>query len=188
MANTRSVKGLAELERFLDTLPLKVERNIARGAMRAAAKTVLPVAQSNIHSISGELAGSLKVGSRSKGGVPTGYVATKHYTARWVEYGTKPHWIRVKESARPGRLTRRGYRTFSIGTLNRMAKRGSLVIGGNFVGQSVVHPGAQGIGFLRRAMDTQATAAVMAAGEYVKVRLATEQGLDTSDIVIGGDQ
>jgi hypothetical protein len=159
MAETH-VKGLADLQRFLDTLPAKLERNVVRGAMRAAARTALPVARGNINSVSGELAESLKVGARARGGVVTGYVSTKVFYARFVEYGTKPHMI----SARDG---------------------GSLKWGGIFV-ESVEHPGARpaaGVrGFMRAALDSSASAAVLAAGEYMKQRLATKHGLDTSEV------
>ena len=39
------VKGLAELQDFLDKLPQKIETNIMRGALRAGAKPVLEAAK-----------------------------------------------------------------------------------------------------------------------------------------------
>jgi hypothetical protein len=41
---------------------------------------------------------------------------------------------------------------------------------------------------MRPALDAQASAAVVAAAEYMKDRLATKHGLDTSDVVIEGDE
>lgn len=178
------VKGLAELQRFLDTLPAKIEKNIMRGALRAGVNVLKPAVAANIHSVSGDLLASLRISVRVKGGQVVAAVKTDHWTAKWVEYGTRQHWISVQDSARPGRNTRRGWRAFSIGTLNRMADRGSLIIGRNFVGQSVTHPGAAPHPYMRRALDTHAQAAVVAVGNYVKQRLATKHGLDTSEVIV----
>ena len=41
------VTGLAELQKVLDTLPEKIERNILRGALNAGAKPLLNVAKQN---------------------------------------------------------------------------------------------------------------------------------------------
>lgn len=184
MSDTVNVKGLSDLQRFLDQLPAKLERNVMRGALRAGARVILPVAKQNINSISGELAASLKAGSTARGGKVTGYVRTRFYRAKWVEWGTRPHFITVRPEDRPNRMTRRGLRAYSIRTINRMVERGSLVIGKNFVGASVAHSGAERKPFLRPALDTMGAEAVVAVGEYVKQRLATKHGLDTSDVNI----
>ncbi len=166
MSDLRYVKGLAEIDKVLETLPVKIQRNVARGGLRAGCNMMLPVARSNIHSISGRTAASLKVGTRSKGSETTGSVYSRYFIARFLEWGTKPHTITA-------------------------ANRKGLAVGGLFF-QSVEHPGAKaamgGTGFLRNAMDTQAGAAVVAFGEYMKVRLATKEGLDTAHISIEGDE
>ena len=184
MSDTVNVKGLSDLQKFLDQLPAKIERNVMRGALRAGAKVIVPAAKQGIRSISGELADSIKSGSTARGGKVTGYVRTRFYRAKWVEYGTRPHFISVRPEDRPNRMTRRGLRPYSIRTINRMVERGSLVIGKNFVGGSVSHGGARPKPFLRPALDTMASEAVVAVGEYVKQRLATKHGLDTSDVNI----
>lgn len=190
------VKGLAELQKLLDELPAKIEKNIMRGALRAGANVVKAQAQANIHSVSGELARSLRVSTNAKGGkVIAKVVAGKGFGAKgtppknlplWVEYGTKAHLISVKD--KPSRMTRRGLKDFAIRTINKMIARGSLVIGGNLVGPMVKHPGAAPNPFMRPALDTQAQAAVIAAGEYIKARLATQHGLDTADVMLEGDE
>lgn len=186
--DTVHVKGLADLARFLDELPAKVQRNVMRGALRAGAAVILPAARANIRPDTGALADSLKVGTRARGGTVTATVGSRYYTARWVEYGTRQHWITVRSDAAPKRSTRRGLRNIAVGTLNEMAYRGSLVIGQHFVGFSVVHPGAQARPFLRPALDTQAGVAVVAIGNYIKDRLATKHGLDTAGIIVEGDE
>lgn len=163
MADTH-VKGLAELQKFLDTLPAKVEKNIMRGALRAGMKVVQPVAKENVRKVSGLLAAGLKIGTRSRGGRVTAMLRAtgKHgFVAKWIEYGTKAHNIAAK--------------------LGR-----DLSFGGIFRGV-VAHPGAKPKPFMRPALDGQAQGAVIAAAEYVKNRLATKQGLDTSYVMIEGD-
>jgi len=159
------VKGLSELNKFLDQLTPKVEANVMRGALRAGMNVVKPVAQANIHSVSGELAGGLKVGTRRLGSrVIASLKATgKHrHIAHLVEFGTRAHSIAAKA---------KGWLSF----LNIFAK-------------SVNHPGARPRPFMRPALDSQATAATIAVGEYVKNRLATKEGLDTAHVIIAGDE
>lgn len=201
MEDLEHVKGLADLQRFMDQLTPKMERNVVTGGLRAGMKVIRDEAKRNIDSDSGLLAASLDHGKAISVNTRSGVVTAKLRAGTgfgqsgappanlpvWVEYGTRAHWIRVKEEARPNRLTRRGFRTFSLRTLNRMAARGSLVVGGNFIGESVAHPGATKHPFMRPALDSQARAAVVAMGEYIRDRLATKHGLDTADIEIGGD-
>lgn len=157
------VTGLKELNAFLDQLAPKLARNVVRGSLRAGMKVVLPVAQRNIHSVSGELAKSLKLGTRAKGGVITASVKTRVFYAKFVEFGTKPHIIRAKGG---------GFLSF-MGIFRK----------------EIAHPGiAKNKAFMRPALDSQAQAAVIAAAEYMKKRLATKHGLDTADIVIEGDE
>lgn len=180
------VKGLAELQRALDELPAKIEANIMRGAMRAGAKVLAKGAKANVAAIrdTGLLQDDIRYGAQldSKAGQVYGYVrAGGHggaFYAHMVEKGTAAHFIRVKQEARPTRMTRRGVKAYSIGTINKMVKRGSLTIGGSFVGASVSHPGAKKKPFLRPALDMHATAAVEAMREYIRQRLATKHGID----------
>lgn len=158
------VTGLRELQAFLDELPSNVEKKILRGALRAGMKTVQPVANANVHSVSGLLAAGLKIGTRARGGRVTASLkatGVHGYLARWVEFGTKAHNIAAKQN-------------------------GWLSFGGIFA-KSVAHPGAKPHPFMRPALDSQAQNAVVAAAEYMKTRL-TKQGLDTSAVLIEGDE
>lgn len=203
------VKGLSDLQRFLDALPAKVERNVLRGALRAGAmpirdeaKRTAPIAapssrnrkeygayhgalrdsiRVSVKAKGGRVTASIKAGGKAKGGVEV-------YWAGWAEFGTRPHFISVRDEAKPGRNTRHGWRGLSIRTINRMAARGSLRIGQNFVGASVTHPGARPRPYMRPALDRQATNAVLRAGEYIKARLATKHGLDTADVTIEAEE
>jgi len=160
------VKGLAELQTFLDQLPAKMEANVLRGALRAGAKPILGAAKSaapvgepsetnrkryklyagalkdsirisgRIDKRNGNVTASVKAGGKTKSGADVFY-------AHMVEFGTKPH-----------------------------------VIGDG------THPGVQAKPFMRPALDAQSGAAIVAVGEYIKKRLATKNGLDTADIEI----
>lgn len=172
-----NIPGLADLNKVLQELPAKIERNILRGALRAGQKVILNAAKANIHNKSGDLRDSLSIKTTSRRGVVTATLSAgsgSAYYARMVEFGTAAHWISVKEEAKPKRLTRRGVRTFSIRTINRMAARGSLVIGRNFIGASVHHPGATPKPFMRPALDSAQLPAVEAVREYIATRLPKE--------------
>lgn len=163
MSDETHVKGLADLQKFMDELTPKMERNVMRGALRAGMKEVLPVAKSNIHSVSGQLAAGLKLRTSARGGVVTASIKTggpHGYLGDMVEYGTAAHVI-VPRAA------------------------GALDIGGAVV-KSAEHPGAKPHPFLRPALDGQAQPAVVAAADYIKTRLADEHGLDTSEVTIEG--
>lgn len=194
------VKGLAELQKFLDQLPAKMEANVMRGALRAGvkmiadeAKRLVPVSppssgnKKRYNAMMGELRRSIRVSARidRKTRQILGLLTVGNAKAWYpylVEFGTRRHWI--KAQIRPQRVTRRGLRTASIRTMNRNANRGALVIGGTFVGDEIIHPGARPRPFLRPALDSQRQNAVIAVAEYIKKRLATKQGLDTSGITI----
>lgn len=156
MADLKYVKGLAQLESFLQQLPAKIERNVLRGALRAGARTIQARAIANVRKRSGATAKSIKVGTRAAGGQVTAYVRVKDFKGIWLEYGTRPHRIEPKN-------------------------RKSLSIGGHAV-EHVDHPGAKPHRFLRPAMDQSANGALVAAAEYMKKRLSEERGLDTLDI------
>jgi HK97 gp10 family phage protein len=164
MDDTTNVKGLRELDSFLSQLEPKLQRNVLRGGLRAGMGVVLPAAKSGVHSVSGELAAGLKLGTRYKDGVVMGYIKTtgKHsFLAKWVEFGTRAHQIRAKD--------------------------GSFYFGGRFV-KSVQHPGAQKKPFMRPALDAEAQPAIIAMAEYIRNKLSTKFGLDTAGIAFEGDE
>ncbi len=159
------VKGLSDLQAFLDQLAPKVERNIMRGALRAGMKPIQEDAKQHAAVASGLLRDGLKISTRAKGGTVTASLKStgKHgFLAHWIEFGTTAHTITAKNMK-------------------------SLSVGGMFF-QSVDHPGAKAHAFMRPALDARAQDAVVAAGNYIKDRLSTKEGLDTSDVMIEGDE
>ena len=136
-----NVKGLSELQKVLDAFPVKIEKNILRGALRAGAKVVQQEAKSNARVLSGEMQRGIKIGTTAKRGtvIASVKVRGKHwYLAQFHEFGTKRGVL-----ARP---------------------------------------------FMRPALDSQAQAAVVASGEYIKKRLDKKYGLDASYIMVEGDE
>lgn len=154
------VKGLAELNKFLQELPAKVERNVLRGGLRAGAMVVRDAAKEQVPVDSGKLRDGLKVTTGAKGGrVVASVKATgaHAYIAPWLEYGTKAH---------------------------RITAKGKGLVIGDVVVRFADHPGINPRPFMRPALDSRAAAAVVAAANYMKRRLATKHGLDTSDLEI----
>jgi len=198
MATETHVKGLAELQKFMDQLAPKVERNVMRGALRAGANVIAKQARLNVHGVSGELVSTIRVGSRVvgstvigkvvAGGKRVGVFTRLGFYAAMVEFGTKAHFISVQDSQKPINKSlsdkRRKLVLASMTTINRMALR----IANRFVGPTVFHPGAKPHPFMRPALDGQAQNAVVAAAEYMKKRLATKESLDTSHVTIEGDE
>jgi HK97 gp10 family phage protein len=181
----RNVKGLAQLQAAMDSLPAKIEANIMRGAMRAGAQVIATEAKQTVSRISGDLAASIKASARLDrrrakvvAYVRAGGNKSAAWYARMVEMGTKPHFISIRTEDKPTRMTRRGRRAYSIRTINKMVNSGSLKIGGKLVGANVFHPGARPKPFLRPAMDNKAQAAVEAVREYIRRRLASKHGIN----------
>lgn len=158
MSETVNVKGLAEIGKLLDQLPERLARGALRGGLRAGGGVIRTEARANINSDSGETARSIKISTRSRGHIVSAKVEAKSYKARWLEYGTRPHTIKARDG-------------------------GAMAFAGGFY-KEVEHPGARPHPFMRPALDTQARAAVVAVAQYLKLRLATKHGLDTSDVEI----
>jgi HK97 gp10 family phage protein len=154
----RHAKGLAELQKYLDQLPAKIEANIMRGAMRQGANVIGAGAKDELASNgsvqSGILAAGIKTSTRNSKGVVYAYVKTtgKHaYVANWIEHGTAAHAI------------------FPRGV-------GSLFFAGIFV-DKINHPGSRPKPFMRPAMEKRAQAALIAVGERVRQKL-TKAGIE----------
>lgn len=158
MTDLVNVKGLAELQAFLDQLPAKMEANIMRSAMRAGANVILKEARANVPAKTGLLRAGLRVSTNSRRGVVKATIRAggKHaYIGKFVEYGTAAHFIKPKKAK-------------------------SLFIAG-IMRNGVDHPGAAPKPFMRPALDSQAQAALVAVGEAIKKRL-NKQGLNASGV------
>ena len=164
MQDTVNVKGLSDLAKFLDELTPKIQKNVMRQALRAGMKPVQDEAKANVAVATGVLQKGLKISTNVKNGVVIASLKAKGkhgFLAQFVEFGTAAHRINAK-------------------------KGGALSFGGSVV-QSVEHPGQKARPFMRPALDARAQDAVIAAAEYMKERLSTKEGLDTSGVLIEGD-
>jgi HK97 gp10 family phage protein len=183
-SNDVSISGLKELDALLKSLPAKIEGNVMRGALRAGQKVMLDGAKLNLASITKQDTGLLEKSLRirfARKSQKFGWLRSHLYAgdkdayyANMVEFGTAAHYISIKKEARPGRMTRRGEKKFGVSTINEMVNRGSLVIGGNFVGASVAHPGSKPKPFMRRTFDAYSMPAINASVEYIRKRLPKE--------------
>lgn len=174
--------GGADVRRFIAQLPGQIEMKVLRGAARAAANVVANEAKlrlGNRRAKTGAgtsvlIADAVKVATRQVPGAIVAKVQLKGegaYVGRWLEYGTAPHLISVQDSAREGR---------SVSRINRLAREGSLVIGNQFVGASVQHPGAQPQPFMRVSLDLREREAFAAAQSYINSKV-TRKGIIGDD-------
>ena len=169
---TVEIKGMPELLAAMKQLGPKLENNVLRGALRAGVKVIELEAKRNVPKMSGELRATIRSGlKRNKvDGKLVAYVAVgpkekpnkgkkaaknadDGWYAHFVEYGTAAHLIKARSPNK------------------------ELAIG---VAQ-VQHPGAIKKPFMRPAMDTHGQAAIEAARDYVRKRLATKHGIHLPD-------
>lgn len=169
----QAVVGGRELDQLLQTLPVKMEKNILRAAMRAGAAAVLPDVRARIPVDHGDLRKSARVTTRAARGSVSASVKVgnrKVYYAGMVEFGTRPHVIKVDDRDRG--INRRTGRQISVTTVNR-----HLRLGVTLIGPSVSHPGGRPHPFLRPAADAGLAVIVQASTAKIRERL-NAQGLN----------
>jgi hypothetical protein len=163
-----TAKLTSNLAAFLSSLPGNLERNILRGGLKAGAEVIADGAREGCRSA--EVRATIGTTSRAEPGLVTAKVQTKGpgaYKAPWLENGTDPHYISVDPEQSGGRTVRK---------VNRLAQKGTLVINGVPVGDTVHHPGARPYPFMRPALDQREQQAIDAIGGYINRRL-TKEGL-----------
>ena len=153
MATEFKIDGLSELDKALKQLPARVEKNVMRGTIRAAAMVVRNQAKQLVPVKTGNLKRSLRVSGKSKGNrisaeIIAGGGKKNVYYAHMVEFGTKRHTIKAKSGK----------------ALN--------IDGGAF--SRANHPGIAPRSFMRTAMDTSTNEAFAKAVDYAKTRLIKE--------------
>lgn len=158
------VKGLKELQQYLDQLPTKIQNNIMRGALRAGMRIIAVDAKSRVRKRSSRLAKSIRYNTtrdkdRSKtvaytraGGRGREGKRLGAFYAHMVEFGTAPHVIKAKPN-NPAGLFGKGIR-------------------------QVQHPGSKSHPYMRPAMDFNQREALRAVRDYIFVRL-TKRGVET---------
>ena len=168
MASESTIKGAKELFDFLNQLPLKVEKNIMRSALRAGASVIAKEAKTLAPVKMGGLKASIRTGSNAKKGGAEAYVRAggrknkakssdnSAFYAQFVEFGTAAHMIYPTKQKK----------------LKFKAKDGTTKFA-NFV----LHKGAQAKPFMRPAYDAKSEEAILAVTNRIKQRL-TKQGIN----------
>lgn len=163
-----TVRGKDGVKSYFAGLPKQIS-DVLRGAGRAGGRVIAEEAKDR--SASDDVAADVVVRTKTDDGRIVVTVTVKPgynwYRALWLEYGTDPHFITVDDSQRGGQGVRR---------INQQVRAaggdGSLVIGGQFVGATVWHPGARPEPFLRPALDIKEAEAIRAAQAYINSRIA----------------
>ncbi len=165
-----TLKGGPALSAFLEQLPAKLVKKVARGGMRKGAAVFRDSAKEKVRRKSGKTAKAIKTSDNVKDGVITAKVTLKgehSFLGLMIENGVAPHFISVGTDAGATAKERRAATKLT----NQRIKRGSLVINGKFVGDEVHHPGVPAHPFMRPAFDENAEEAINAVGSYIRDRL-----------------
>lgn len=174
------VRGQDAFRTFLRDMPAKLEANVLRGGLTVLAGVVAEEAK--VRCRDPEVAETIGVTRpRLEKGIVTAKVRLKGagaFKGVFLEWGTAMHVISARDEARDGKTVKR---------LNMELKRGSLVIGGKFVGASVVHPGARPYPFLRPALDAKLGEGLTKMGAYLQMRL-DKHGFDAPDLSLTADE
>ena len=181
--NEQFILGGVALDALLGTLPVNIEKNIMRGALRAGAKVFLNVVKQNIPADKGALRASARITTRARRGEVTASVKVGDknvYYANMVEFGTRAHLISVQESEKG--VNKKTGKALSMRTINKNV----LKIGNTFVGPTVEHPGAKPHPFMRPAAEAGFQAAVEAVQAHVRKRL-TKEGLSVPEPTPAGE-
>lgn len=168
------VKGLSELNDYLQKLPVRLEQNILRGALRAGLKPIKDAAIANC---------------------PTGEPSDNNKRKYKLYNGALRDSIRISARIRK----REGKVTASLYAGGKSRKTGADVFYAHIIeltgarahslsngGKGEInHPGVKSQPFLRPAIDAQSNNAILAAASYIRNRLQNKHGIDTSDIQLG---
>ena len=168
--NTVTVSGLKELDDLLKQLPVKIERNVMRGAMRAGQKVIADAAKNNLRQNgsvdTGELERSVRIRFQRKSekfGWIRAFVMAGNkqaYYSHMVEFGTASYYSgKGRTVGKPYEITPK--------------VAGSLFLGG-VLRESVTHPGIKPKPFMRPAIDNNSDAAIKAVVEYMQKRIPKE--------------
>lgn len=175
MAELVRVDGLSALEKALNELPEKIERNIIRSALRAGLKSIKAEAEARVPVRSGELRKSIKIKAKLIKGRPVAAVTAGNkqaWYAHLVEFGTGGFYEGTGKSVGGPYV------------IKAKTKRGLFIPGGAHPVMSVTHPGSKAQPFMRPAFDAGNRAAIDGFAQKVRQRL-TKEGINIPD---GGDE
>lgn len=140
------IEGMKEIEKSLNNLPEQLQHRATANALRAGARVVRNAAKANV-SDDPEIMGEINVTTRAKKyGDPKVFVNSHHWRSIIKEYGTldsRREPLSAKTKRKKSWKVRKGETSY------RAKRRG-------------MPTGMRGIGFMRKAFDTQAPAAIRA--------------------------
>lgn len=156
------IEGLSDLNKALQELPAKIERNILRGALREGSKEFLAKAREEVPKKSGALLKSLRVSARVKQGKVTATMTAGNkvaFYAHMVEFGTASFYTGSGES---------------VGAPYEIKPNGKALKVGDYYFGKITQPGVKPQPFMRPAFDAGSADAVKAVTDYIKKRLEKE--------------
>lgn len=165
MAEEFEVKGMSQLLRALDELPIRIERNVLYGATRTGMNVIGAALAPKILAVSktGRLARSVRAYSRKINGLPTAIISiggrSTYYAKFALETGAKPHTIHAIDKSLGKYLGRR---------------TGWLYFSGKWHKSPVQHPGVAPRYIISRTIKEHAPAAVASFTNYAKSRIGKE--------------
>lgn len=171
MAELVRVDGFAALEKALNELPEKIERNIIRSALRAGLRGIKDEAQARVPVRTGELRNSIKIKAKLIKGRPVAAVTAgdkKAWYAHLVEFGTGSFYEGTGKSVGGPYV------------IKARTKKGLALPGATKPIMSVKHPGSRAQPFMRPAFDAGNRQALEAFAAKVRQRL-TKEGINIPD-------
>lgn len=164
------VRGLAELDKWLEAFPQRMQKQAYRSALTAAAAPIRDKARELARKRSGAMAKAIKTGSprqRPDGSFSVRIRLTgKHsFLGLFHEYGVLPHLI-ASTGKGEGRVAVRK----AVAAGKKIG--GVLKIGEEFRSGVIHHPGFAAHPFMRPALDMAADAAVQAFADRIRAWLA----------------
>lgn len=168
------IKGGQELDKLLQTLPVKLEKNVMRSALGAGARVIAKEAKANA-----PVGQPSNTNAREYGGYPGALRDSVRVTSRFTKDG------QATASIKAGGRTKKGAEVFyahivEFGARRHMIRpraKKAMQIGSQFVGGEVDHPGVRPQPFMRPAADNKLPEAVAAVTAQVRKRLQKE-GID----------
>lgn len=163
-----TMTGRSAVKSYLGRIPEQM-KGVLRGAARKGGEVFADEVKAN--TTSDDVRDAVRIRTKVDDSHVTVAVDLKpgwgRVVGNWLEYGTSPHFISVDDSQRGGRSVARINQLVGEEGGNR-----SLVIGGNFVGRTILHPGARPYPTFRPARDTKEAEAIAAAQAYIDSRVS----------------
>ena len=168
MAYTETtVTGLDELQKQLEEFPVKIEKNIMRGAIRAGLMPIIKEAKALCPVKSGALQKSIRIKFRNRSqqyGWIRGVISAGNFDAWYahiIEFGSGSFYegSGTKSKKAPYEIKPRGAKSLFFAGLMR---------------EQIVHPGVHPVAFMRKAVDRKTQEGLEAFKAYLAERIPKE--------------